>query len=227
MYKLTCTCTHILRAMRSTWKSPLPNMIRVHSRSGLLCSPRAEVPVAEPRPRTAAPVTYTGELSPISAQPSRSEYDLVMNNAHAHETGPAYEKAKVEAFIRKLAAAFGVMAPELSEGRAGYNRPQGREFVFLGFKTPDDHARFEALARPPRRPTPFARAGGIWRSASRVESVLAARSCQSSRSLSSPRLHKTSCMRAVCCPVLHLTADQLSPLAALCISEYHNQLMHI
>ena len=36
MYKLTCTCTHILRAMRSTWKSPLPNMIRVHFRSGLL-----------------------------------------------------------------------------------------------------------------------------------------------------------------------------------------------
>ena len=57
-----------------------------------------------------------------------------------------YEKAKLEAFIRKLAAAFGVVAPELREGRAGYNRLRGREFVFLGFKTPDDHARFEALA---------------------------------------------------------------------------------
>jgi len=46
----------------------------------------------------------------------------------------------------RVAAAFGVVAPELREGRAGYNRLWGREFVFLGFKTPDDHARFEALA---------------------------------------------------------------------------------
>ena len=43
MYMLTCTCTHKPRAMRSTWKSPLPNMIRVHFRSGLLWERTAEV----------------------------------------------------------------------------------------------------------------------------------------------------------------------------------------
>ena len=73
---LTCTCTHKLRAMKSTWKSPLPNMKRIYFRSGLLwvLGPTDAKALSRPKSRLKRPSGTSPLLSKRQSGRLRRQY---------------------------------------------------------------------------------------------------------------------------------------------------------